>query len=90
MIKRIHGRRSNEKESHLVCFSSKFKLVSLMKCIRAGNIFSYIYVSKSKGSSNDTFLCSEMQNGPYDAYMEFPYKNMDKDTKLGLPYSYDR
>lgn len=25
---------------------------------------------------------------PYDAYMEVPYKNVDKDTKLGLPDSY--
>lgn len=30
-----------------------------------------------------------MQYGPYDAYMEVPYKNVDKDTKLDLPYSYD-
>lgn len=30
-----------------------------------------------------------MQYGPYDAYMEFPYKNVDKDTNLDLPNSYD-
>lgn len=30
-----------------------------------------------------------MQYGPYDAYMEVPYRNVDKDTKLDLPYSYN-
>jgi len=31
-----------------------------------------------------------MQCGPYDAYMEVPHKMKTKDTKLDLPYSYDR
>lgn len=26
---------------------------------------------------------------PYDAYMEVPYKNVDKDTKKDLPNSYN-
>lgn len=30
-----------------------------------------------------------MQYGPYDAYMEVPYQNVDKDTKLDLPQSYN-
>ena len=30
-----------------------------------------------------------MQYGPYDAYMEVSYKNVDKDTKFDLPYSYN-
>lgn len=54
------------------------------------NLQLYLDVN-SKGSSKKhiSFLCSEMQYGPYDAYMEVPYKNVDKDTKLDLPYSYN-
>lgn len=54
-----------------------------MKCIRSVN-FEF-----KQQENTDFFNAQEMQCGPYDAYMEVPYKNVDKDTKLDLPYSYD-
>lgn len=71
-------------EMHLVCSKLQTNGLFHQWSVAEPQLFYFSLDVNSRGRSNNTFLCSEMQYGPYDAYMEVPYKNVDKDTKLAV------